>query len=128
VRIRRRWRSFTTKILSSSSRRSVPIMRSQVAFARGAPVGLVRIWIPSAAKTASNALVNRESRFLSRNFTVITCSPRFISRLRAAWVVHAPVGCAGYAEQMGPAGAVLDRDQRADPSQHHGVHMDEVHG
>jgi hypothetical protein len=36
VRIRRKWRSFTIRILSSSSRRSVPIIRSQIAFARGA--------------------------------------------------------------------------------------------
>ncbi len=83
--------------------------------------------MPSAAKTASNALVNRESRSRCRTFTVITCSPRFISRLPAAWVVRTG-WVRGYAEQMGPAGAVLDRDQRVDPSQHHGVHMDEVHG
>jgi hypothetical protein len=69
-------------------------MRSQIAFARGAAGGLVRIWMPSAAKTASNALVNWESRSRSRNFAVITRSPKFVSRVRAAWVVHAPVGCA----------------------------------
>jgi hypothetical protein len=50
------------RTLSSSSRRRVPIIRSQIAFARGALGGLVRIWMPSAAKTASNASVNRESR------------------------------------------------------------------
>jgi len=33
------------------------IMRSHIAFACGAPGGLVRIRMPSAAKTASNALV-----------------------------------------------------------------------
>jgi hypothetical protein len=55
VRIRHRWRSFTIRTLSRSSRRKIPIMRSQIAFARGAPGGLVRIWMPSAVKTASNA-------------------------------------------------------------------------
>jgi hypothetical protein len=50
--------------------------------------------MPSAAKTASNPLVNRESRSRSRNFRVVARSPRSISRLRAAWVVHAPLGCA----------------------------------
>jgi hypothetical protein len=40
---------------------SVLIIRSQLALARGVPGGLVRIWLPSVAKTASNVLVNRES-------------------------------------------------------------------
>ena len=48
----------------------------------------------SAVKTASNAVVNRESRSQSRNFTVVARLARSIIRLRAAWVVHAPVGCA----------------------------------
>jgi len=34
----------------------------------------------------------------------------------------------GHAEQVCPAGTVLDRDQGVDPSQHHSVDMDEVHG
>jgi hypothetical protein len=69
-------------------------MRSQIAFARGAAGGLVRIRMSSAAKTASNAVVNRESRSRSRNFTLVAGSARSISRVRVAWVVHAPVGCA----------------------------------
>jgi hypothetical protein len=48
----------------------------------------------SAAKTASNAVVNRELRSRSRNFIVVTRSVRSISRFRAACVVHASVGCA----------------------------------
>jgi hypothetical protein len=82
------------RIRSGSSRRSVPIIRSQITFARGARAGLVRIRMPSAAKTASNAGVNRESRSRSRNVRVEARSARSISRLRAAWVVHAPVGWA----------------------------------
>jgi hypothetical protein len=42
-------------------------MRSQIALARGAPGGLVRIGLPSAAKTASKALLNLESRSRSTN-------------------------------------------------------------
>jgi hypothetical protein len=98
-------------------------MRSQIAFARGAAGGLVRIRMPSAAKTASNALVNREFRSRSRNVIVVARSVRSLSRVRAAWVVHAPVGCTVPAEQRGPVGAVLDRDQRVDSPEHHGVHM-----
>jgi hypothetical protein len=68
-------------------------MRSQIAFARGAWGGLVRIRTLSAAKTASNAAVNRESRSRSRNVMLVARSVRSIIRLRAACVVHAPVGC-----------------------------------
>jgi hypothetical protein len=50
--------------------------------------------MPSAAKTVSNALVNRESRSRSRNVIVVARSVRSLSRVRAAWVVHALVGCA----------------------------------
>jgi hypothetical protein len=50
--------------------------------------------VPSAAKTALNAPLNRESRSWSRNVMVVARSVRSVSRLRAAWVVHAPVGCA----------------------------------
>jgi helix-turn-helix protein len=56
----------------------------------GAPGGLVRIRMPSASK----ALLNLESRSRSTNLRVVTRPARSISRLRAAWVVHAPVGCA----------------------------------
>jgi hypothetical protein len=59
---------------------------------------------------------------------VATRSPRFISRFRAAWVVHAPVGCAVTPGQMCPAGTVLDRDQRVNPPETRGVHVHEIHG
>ena len=34
----------------------------------------------------------------------------------------------GHAEQMDPAGTVLDCDQRIESPQQHGVHVHEVHG
>jgi hypothetical protein len=68
--------------------------------------------MPSAAKTASNPLVNRESRSRSRNF-----------RLEALGEVHEQVasGLGGprtarvraHSDQKRSAGAMLDRDQRA---------------
>jgi hypothetical protein len=67
------------RILSSSSLRSVPIMRSRIAFARGALGGLVRIWMPSAAKTASTAVANWESRSRGRNVIMVARSARFVS-------------------------------------------------
>jgi hypothetical protein len=33
----------------------------------------------------------------------------------------------GHSDQMCPAGAMLDRDQHVDPSEHHGVYGQEVH-
>ena len=43
---------------SRSSRRKVPIIRSQMAFALGASGGLARILVPSAVNTASKDSVN----------------------------------------------------------------------
>jgi hypothetical protein len=103
-------------------------MRSQIAFARGAPGGLVRIRMPSAVNTVSNAWVNRQSRSRSRNVTRVERSAMSISRFRAAWVVHAPGRVRGHPGQMCPATTVLDRDQRGDPPEKHGVHRHEIHG
>ena len=59
-------------------------MRSQIALARGAPGGLVRIRMSSAAKTASKALQNLESRSRSTNVTVETRTDwRLACRVRA---------------------------------------------
>jgi hypothetical protein len=77
--------------------------------------------MPSAAKTASKALPNLESRSRSTNVRVETRSARSISKLRAAWVVHAPVGCT-HPEQMRSAAAMLDGDQDVDPPEQDGVH------
>jgi hypothetical protein len=52
------------------------------------------IWIPAAVSTASSAAVNLASRSRMRNLNLSARSLRFISRLRACWVTHSPVGCA----------------------------------
>jgi hypothetical protein len=85
-RVCRKWRSLTIRILSSSSRRSVPIIRSQIAFARGAAGGLWTGEDPDAVcgEDRIECPGEPESRSRSRNFTVVTRSPRSISRLRAA--------------------------------------------
>ena len=46
-----RWRRWTISIRSSSSRRTVPIQRSAIAFARGARTGVRRMRMASLAKT-----------------------------------------------------------------------------
>jgi hypothetical protein len=75
---------------SKSSRRRVPFILSQIAFALGACGGLRRILMPSAVNTASKEPVNWPARSLIRNLTEATRCPRSIGTLRATCVVHAP--------------------------------------
>lgn len=70
-----------------SSRRRVPIILSQMAFALGACGGLATILIPAAVNTASRELVNWPARSLIRNLTVAARWLRSIRKLRAACVV-----------------------------------------
>jgi hypothetical protein len=86
--------SLTISTRSKSSRRRVPMILSQIAFARGACGGLARILMPSARNTASKELVNWPARSLIRNLTEVARWPRSIRKLRAACVVHEPSGCA----------------------------------
>src|ERR1035438_10138464 len=77
------------------SRRRVPTYRSAKEFARGDRTGALMIRTPLPANTSSNIGVNLLSRSRIRNMKRPARSPRSISRLRACWAVHAPVGCAG---------------------------------
>ena len=79
---------------AGSSRRRVPMIFSQIAFALGACGGLARILMPSAVNTASKELVNWPARSLIRNLMEAARCPRSIRKLRAACVVHAPSGFA----------------------------------
>jgi hypothetical protein len=54
--------------------------------------GIFTTLMPSEAKTASKGAVNLESRSRIRKRNALTWSSRSISRLWAAWVVHAAVG------------------------------------
>jgi hypothetical protein len=63
---RSRWRRLRISIRSSSSRRTVPIHRSAIAFARGARTGVRRTRMASLANTASKTPVNLLSRSGSR--------------------------------------------------------------
>jgi len=70
--------------------------------------------MPSAVKTASNALVNRESRSRSlerHGGDMVTEVPQQgASGLRGP----RPGGMHAHPDQMGPARTMLDRDQRID--------------
>ena len=61
---------------------------------RGACTGVLMMRTPTAANTASKAAVNLASRSRMRNLRVAAGSPGSISRLRACWVTHGPVGLA----------------------------------
>jgi len=50
--------------------------------------------MPSAWDTAPRESVNWPARSLIRNLTGAARWPMSIRKLRAAWVVHAPSGCA----------------------------------
>jgi hypothetical protein len=61
------WRWLRISIRSSNSRRTVPIHRSAIAFARGARTGVRRTRMASPANTASKMAVNLLSRFRIKN-------------------------------------------------------------
>ena len=89
-----RWRGPVISRWSRHSRRSVPMKRSAIAFARGARTGVRRMRMSAPANTASKAAVNLLSRSRIRNRNCSARSPRSMSRLRACWVTQAPVGWA----------------------------------
>jgi hypothetical protein len=62
-----RWRRLRISIRSSSSRRTVPIQRSAIAFARDARTGVRRTRMASLANTASKTPVNLLSRSRIKN-------------------------------------------------------------
>ena len=79
---------------SSSSRRTVPMTRSQMAFIRGVLGRVVMIRSPSDLNTSPKAVVKSGSRSWIRNRSVPRRSPRSMARLRACCTTHAPAGCA----------------------------------
>jgi hypothetical protein len=49
--------------------------------------------IPASARTAPKAAVKFEPRSRIMNLIRSACPPTSISKLRACWTVHSPVGC-----------------------------------
>src|SRR6266700_6237757 len=91
-----RWRRPQISIQSRHSRRTVRTHRSANALAFGAWMGVVMVWMPSAAKTSSKARVNLLSRSRTRNRGALVpafVSPsRLIESSRARWATHSPFG------------------------------------
>lgn len=66
----------------------------RIAVRPGVRGGILTTVMVSEANTASKEAVNVASRSRIRKRKALIWSPRSVSRLRAAWVVHAAVGCA----------------------------------
>ena len=122
--IRRRWRSLTTRTVSSSSRRRVcdhafaDRVRSERSGWTGQAPDAVRVEGPpeSGVAVPEHKLEGGDAR-----------SARSISGCgRLGWSCSGRV-CA-HLEQMCSAGAMLDCDQDLDPPEHDSVHGHEVHG
>ena len=78
------------RMWSRHSRRSVPMNRSAIAFARGARTGVRMIRMSAPVKTASKAAVNLLSRSRIRNRNR---SPRSLRSMRAARVLDYLIAC-----------------------------------
>jgi hypothetical protein len=91
--------------------------------------------VPSRRLTSENDVfgndtskepVNWPARSLIRNLTEAARWPRSIRTLQGCPCRPRAVGMRGDASQMDVAGSVLDHDQRVEPTEQHGVHVDEA--
>ena len=78
---------------SRSSGRHPPIQRPAIAFIRDVATLQSTVLVPAPARTASNAELKSGPRSRIMNLARCACSPRSMSRWRACWAVHVPVGC-----------------------------------
>src|SRR3954447_15342650 len=114
---------------SVSSVLTVSTKRSAKQFARGQRGGIFTLSMPAPVSTASNELVNWPARSRTRNRKVAARLSRSIRRLRACWVVQAPVGWRGRAEDVHVAAVDFQGEEHVDPFQGDGaVDVEEVHG
>src|SRR5512133_807604 len=100
---------------SVSSVLAVSTKRSAKQFARGQRGGICAVSIRAPARTASNDAVNWPARSRTRNRKAAARSSRSISRLRACWVVHAPVDSRSLSEDVHVAVADFQAEEDEDP-------------
>src|SRR4029450_10459689 len=82
----------------------------------------------SEAKTASKASVNFGSRSRIKNLPCLMRSAKSMSRLRACWVTHAPVGLVVTPRMWTRAAGNLDHKQHVQTPEQHRVDVEEVAG
>ncbi len=113
-------------VLSRSWRRSVPIQRSAKLLATGVWTGVLRIFMPWVRNISSNASMNWLPRSRTRARVLANGCRR--NRLRAAWVVHSPVGLAVTAIEEDLAGRHVDEEQQVVATEERCVDGGEVAG
>src|ERR1700716_2083057 len=116
------------RLWSRHSLRAVRIQRSANAFARGACAGVRTIRTPCVVKTASNDPVNFVSRSRIRNVNWAARSPRSMTRFRACWVTHSPVGLGVTPSKCTLRVAISMNEQDVDTFEADRVHVEEVAG
>src|SRR6185312_5646283 len=109
-------------------RRSVPMNRSPIAFARGAWGGVLMIRMSAPAKTASNAVVNLLSRSRMRNREPDGAVAEVHEKVAGLLGDPGAGGVGGDPGDVHAAAAVLDHDEDVEAAQAHGVDVGEVDG
>jgi len=84
--------------------------------------------MPSAVKTASNALVNRDPPVPEQKRDGGDAVGEVHREVAGGLRGPRPGRVRAHPHQMRPAGAMLDCDECVYPSEQHGVHVQEVHG
>ena len=117
--IRRRSRQFAA---------DVPTKRSAMAFARGARTGVLMIWMSTPANTASKAAVNLVSRSRIRNRKPVGAVVEVHEQVAGLLGQPRSGRVGGDAEDVHPAGGVLDDEERVEPAQGDRVEVEQVAG
>ena len=100
--------------------------RSAIAFAFGARTGVLMIWMPSLAKTASKSRVNLLSRSRIRKRNDPGRSWSVQANWRACWVTQASGRVGGAAGEVDAAAAELDEEEHVQPLQRDRLDGEEV--
>jgi hypothetical protein len=82
--------------------------------------------VPLPASTSSNVGLNLLSRSRIRNLKWPARTPGSMSKLRACWMVHAPVGLAVTPGMCTRRGLDLHHEEDVQASEEHGVGVQEV--
>src|SRR5665213_864627 len=123
-----RWRRPRMRMRSRHSRRRVPMILSQVAFARGVRTGVLTIRMPSDLKTSSNDRANLQSRSRIKNLTDGLRSAQPKVTLRACWVTQPAAGLVVMPARWTTRECRSMTDQYVEAAKKHGVDVEEVTG
>ena len=100
----------------------------QIGFVATAPKTGAALTVAVGAAQLGAGPLNVASRSRTRNRKPAARSPIVITKLRACWVTHCPVGCRGDPEDVDLTRTDLEEEEHIDPAQQHGVHGEQVAG